>query len=258
MYVILDEIRVEHREVAEDAVSEETPKHAFFADEFKALLVQGKHSDVEFKFKDPETLEETKLKAHKAILSARSNYFDLMFSEEGGMRESNGKEVFVDDHPVSFRRMLELLYTNEITELSSFDGSELYDLLCLSDKYQLESLWNVVQKEVAKVLDAENIARFILLTENHKKSSLRLDCAEYTMSHKKEMTKDFAFRQEVEKYPELGLFLMEASELVDEDGDGDGQKRKRRRVSGNNSKKNEIEDNAGTNTIVPSNANVDA
>ena len=55
------------------------------------------------------------------ILSARSEYFEAMFSKES-MRESTDGVVFVKDlQPDIVRKMLEFIYSNSLRDINEMD-----------------------------------------------------------------------------------------------------------------------------------------
>ena len=72
-----DEILVEHRGSTIDLEKTPSAEVLFFSDQFRGLLETGCHSDVTFCVGE----EKEYILAHKAILSARSEYFNAMFRE---------------------------------------------------------------------------------------------------------------------------------------------------------------------------------
>jgi hypothetical protein len=70
----IDEIWVEHRKSVEIEKEEEDHSNNF-SDQFRTLLQSGNHADI--KFLIGENKEE--VPCHKAILAARSEYFNAMF-----------------------------------------------------------------------------------------------------------------------------------------------------------------------------------
>ncbi|EDO43794.1 predicted protein [Nematostella vectensis] len=85
------------------------------------------------------------IKAHRAILCARSNYFSAMLY--GGWSEGQGSKIVLHGvDPLAFKTVLNFLYGG-ITHIDSMTTS-LCDLLQLSDMYCLEGLKNVIQAQL--------------------------------------------------------------------------------------------------------------
>lgn len=147
----------------------------FFSDQFRGLLETGIHSDVTFRVGEEKEL----IVAHKAILSARSEYFNAMF-REGGMCESiQNTPINITYDATAFRRMLEFIYTNYVQDINSCSGNEVISLLVLSNEYLLQDLRQICERNAAKLISLENIGRFMLLSQGHNASGLRDACADF-------------------------------------------------------------------------------
>ena len=132
------------------------PEVQFYSDQFRGLLESGSLTDVEFLVGEgsssPLSITSSSpsssnnasecelIRAHRAILSARSEYFHAMF-REGGMLESrsSGEPIRIPStDAATFRRMLEFLYTNTVRDLTHCGASELMALLTLANEYLLQ------------------------------------------------------------------------------------------------------------------------
>lgn len=253
-----DEIWVEHRvpELIETKVTLET---SAYSEQFRDLLETATHSDITFIVGD----SNTEIPAHKCILSARSEYFDAMF-RVGGMSESQQETVTYKHDVDTFRRMLEFLYTDSVKDLDKCTGAEVLSLLVVANEFLVQNLRELCETFAAKVINTQNVSKFLLLSANHNGSVLRAACARFVQENMPNLALDYSFRQEVERCPELGLLLLEASippssETIpgfSQDGRFD---HKRRRVT--NEANAEIESYtvggaAASNTIAQNNANV--
>ncbi len=246
-----DEIWVEHRKKPECEPEQPLLDKKFYSDHFKILLDQGLHSDVTF------TLDggSQSIKSHKAILSARSEYFMAMF-HEGGMCESFQNEIKVSHNPVSFKRMLEFIYTNCVHDLEICSSEDVVSLLILANEYVLDDLRMLCEKRAAKMISVDNISQLFLLSAGHNASVLRDACGGFVEDNKAALVKDPTFRQEIERNPELGLLLFECSvPKVHTVGDDTASGKKRRRGE-NGAGSEDDESSHNTNTIAQSNVNV--
>ena len=132
---VADEIWVEHRYPAE-VESKSEPESRLYSEQFRSLLDNGALSDVTF------LVDGESIAAHRAILSARSEYFHAMF-RVGGMSESrSGSEASPIHIPsadrASFKRMLEFLYTNTVRDLPDCSAVETIALLSLATEYLMK------------------------------------------------------------------------------------------------------------------------
>lgn len=255
-----DEIWVEHRKVSDDEEKEVSSPPAFYGEQFRTLLDKGWHSDITFILDNGMK----SIPAHKAILSARSEYFEAMF-RVGGMMESSLQEIAISHDASSFKRLLEFIYTNGVRDLDTISPEEVISLLVMANEYLLSDLRVICEKRAAAIISFENINKLLLLSAGHNASVLRDACGDFVQKNRSQLAADPSFRQDVEANPELGLLLFETSlpkaNLVGETG---SVSKKRRRSS--DSRENELDlvppqlnSNANlinTNTIAQSNANV--
>lgn len=245
-----DEIWVEHRKQPESEPEQPLQDKKFYSDHFKVLLDEGIHSDITFVL-DGGSMH---IKAHKAILSARSEYFMAMF-QEGGMSESFQNQIKVSHDPVSFKRMLEFIYTNCVQDLQNCSSEAVVSLLILANEYLLDELRILCEKRASKMITVDNISQLFLLSAGHNASALRDACGAFVEENKVALVKDPTFRQEIERNPELGLLLFECSvPKVHTVGDETSSGKKRRR--GENGAGSDDDSSHNTNTIAQSNANV--
>lgn len=88
------------------------------------------------KWTDVKLIAEDKaVYAHKCILSARSQYFHAMFSS--GMRESNMKEIVVEDSHVGLLRLLTFIYSDSVRPATE---DILLEDLITADRYGLKRM----------------------------------------------------------------------------------------------------------------------
>ena len=208
-----------------------------FTENFYVLLQNGSHSDIAFLIGEAKD----EIKAHKAILSARSQYFNAMF-REGGMSESNMSRIVIKDHDkLTFFRMLEFIYSNEIRDIDKCSPDEVISLLMMANEYVLDDLRLLCQQTAKKLVSIENIGKFLLLSQHNNAEGLKKACEIFIRGNKKELKKNATFKQEMLDNPELGLLAFEAD---DDDCSDIGSKRRR-----NGSSKDVVPENTTSNIV---------
>jgi hypothetical protein len=203
----IDEIWVEHRVEKASEGAKDVPVTSAYAEQFRSLLETGNHSDLTFIVGE----EKFEIYAHRAVLSARSQYFHAMLREDNRMKESSEGIVRTAHEPKEFRRMLEFLYTNNVLELATAPAEDVVSLMLLANEYMLDDLFKLCAKFAAQHISFENIGRLFLLSAGHSGSVLREACSEFVRENKAALVADGNFRQDVEQNPELGLLLFECS-----------------------------------------------
>jgi hypothetical protein len=200
-----DEIWVELRKPPEVQKEQELDAEKF-PEQFRSLLESGDHSDVTFIVGD---LRE-EVCAHKAILSARSEYFKAMF-RKGGMAESTQSIVEIGGHDKqTFSKMLEHIYTDTVANLESCSPNDVMTLLQMANEFCLDELQRLCEHAASKVLSFDNIGRFMLMSSKFGASELRDACKKYVREHGTTLRSDDKFRLEIEEFPQLGLLLFDA------------------------------------------------
>lgn len=146
-----------------------------FAEQFRALLEKGTHADIVFKAGE----EKFRIEAHKAILSARSPYFEAMF-RPGGMIESSKGEIEMTRYDKdSFKRMIEFIYTGEVLSLEKCNTADIISLLEISNEYLLKELGCLCEEAASKIVTIDNIGKFMILCARHELSKLRNVCQRF-------------------------------------------------------------------------------
>ena len=150
-----------------------------FSKQFRVLLDKCPHSDITFIVGD----EKEEFYMHKAILSARSSYFEAMF-RPGGMSESSKSEIEIGRHDKdSFRRMMEFIYTAEILHLDDCSSAEIISLLEISHQYLLDDLASIAEAAACKIVKQDNIGKFMLLCATYNTLLLRDVCKRFVSVH---------------------------------------------------------------------------
>ena len=126
-----------------------------------------------------------KFKAHKAILSARSPVFRAMLKHDG-FKEQQENFVRITDHdPKVVKEMLKFIYTGEAPELKE----KAHDLFCIADKYQLERLKQLCEKQLWTDISVKNVVDTLLLAMTHDLVRLKRRCTRFIANHIAEVMK---------------------------------------------------------------------
>lgn len=129
-----------------------------------------KHSDVTF------IVENTKIPAHKLILSTRSEYFqNLIF---GDFAEANQNEIKLEVPSDAFKTVLRFFYTGCMS-LSSLNANQIIDIYFLADMYILESLKETMLKYLKAIFSLENCFEILNATCLYSMHDLQEVCLKF-------------------------------------------------------------------------------
>jgi speckle-type POZ protein len=228
-----DTIMVRNRKKAEP------PEVATDDDEFirgmRKLFDDEEHMDAVFlvhsevpiddnsKMDSDEDLVE--IRAHKCILTARTDYFKALFREGAALasgknsgaafRESE-EYTLITVEPmfgaVHVRYLLEFIYTNRICFIRSISTEDLLSLLHLSDKWLLQDLKRLVEHELVRYhMSVHTVARMYGVTDDVKALRLSRACIDYIMTNLKQVTSNATFEEEMKNYPHLCIPILKAA-----------------------------------------------
>lgn len=140
-------------------------------EDFGSLLNDHHFSDVDFHFSDGSVLH-----AHKLVLVARSSFFSAMFLNNDTYEETkSGRVNICDIQPDVFKEMLSYLYTTKVPKMHKL----AFELLMAADKYDLQELKTMCEKELAKNLNAETMQTYYELANTHNGPELKQKALEY-------------------------------------------------------------------------------
>ncbi|CAG2168295.1 unnamed protein product [Oppiella nova] len=146
--------------------------------DYSALLKDGKYADVKI------IADSQELKAHKAILSARSPVFNAMFSSE--MLETRENVIRIDDlsHEV-VSELLTFMYSGKVANLSKVSK----ELLSAADKYELPQLSELCEKHLMSSVSVESAPEILVLSHLHKAAKLKAVVIEFIIANRKDVMK---------------------------------------------------------------------
>lgn len=172
-----------------------------------------------------EPVKMVEIRAHKCILTARTEYFKALFrkgsSSSGGkndvmgFKESSGKcvinvdESFTPDH---IAYMLEFIYTNRIQDIRSISMEDLLSILHLSDLWLLRDLKRLVEHELIRHhMYVHTVARMYGATEDFNAQRLSRACIEFIMANLRQVSGNTTFEEEMKNYPHLCIPVLKAA-----------------------------------------------
>mmetsp|Transcript_26022 Transcript_26022/g.29781 ORF Transcript_26022/g.29781 Transcript_26022/m.29781 type:complete len:494 (+) Transcript_26022:40-1521(+) len=163
----------------------------------RGLVDDSTFSDVTF------LIEEKKIHAHKAILSAQCEHFRAMFSS--GMKESQETVISIDDWSHSaYHQMIEFLYTGTIHDLSP---EQALDVLGLADAYTLGNLKVLCESILTANVSTENVCDYLMYAHQYSASDLQQSCFDYVVLKFEEVNETEGFER-LKHFPNL---LMDVS-----------------------------------------------
>jgi hypothetical protein len=177
------------------------PDAAYFK-QMRSLLDDQEHKDVTFVVGPCKE----HVKAHKAVLVARGDYFKGLF-RKGSMRESETNIMTMEKHTVpTLERMLEFMYTNRVDQLKDCSAHEVLDLLSAAEEYLLPDLKKLCEHAAQSLINTEIVAKMMSAADRFEAPLLRQACINYILGpDKAEVIDHPTFKQELEAYP-LMLF----------------------------------------------------
>jgi hypothetical protein len=145
---------------------------------FGSLLKSGNNSDVTL------MVDAHEFKAHKFILSARSSVFAAMF--EHPMKENEENSVQIEDiETEDVNEMLQFIYTGTAPNLKKRAKS----LLLAADKYDLQTLKLLCEKELSSTLSIETALGYLIFADKHSAKKLRMKTIQFIIDNKRQIIK---------------------------------------------------------------------
>ena len=135
-------------------------------DDLSTLLKNGTFADVTVHLAGGAVV-----KAHSAILSARSKVFATMLNQN--MLEAQTKSInLLDIDSTTFRQLLEFIYTSECD--MTFSENAPADLLILGDRFDIPSLCEQSQNAMSSTISVENACDLLLFADAYSASAPKL------------------------------------------------------------------------------------
>ncbi|XP_049796940.1 poly [ADP-ribose] polymerase tankyrase-1-like isoform X1 [Schistocerca nitens] len=153
-----------------------TQDHSIVTD-LRTLLESGEGADVKLVVGGSELL------AHSPILTARSPVFAAML--RNNMKEAHSRQIEITDLQEDvLKQLLCFMYTDTAPQLASMLG----EMIAAADKYDLPSLKEKCEEQIAQGLSVENAAAAALLAVLHSCPRLESAAVAFIATHPEVMT----------------------------------------------------------------------
>lgn len=186
------------------------PHKCQLADCLGTLLVEDTNDLADVTFRVGPDDEFELVRAHKAILCARSTYFAAMFRADGLM-ESRAQEVRISEHSVlAFKKVLEFIYTSHVKSIKDDTFENIFDVICLASEYMLNDLQCLCENTIMEGINPKNVCQcFTFATKKFCSPVLQAYCQDFVVANIEVLRADENFRSMVADSPSLALVLVD-------------------------------------------------
>ncbi|XP_013105719.1 protein roadkill-like [Stomoxys calcitrans] len=154
------------------------------------LLTSGKFSDVALK------VSGKLFKAHKSILSLRSDVFAAMFDHDSMMENTTNQIVIKDFNHQVIGEMLTFIYTNKAPHIEEM----AIDLLACADKYALTYLKIMCEFVLYREITNQNALATLVLADRYSAATLRARSIHFVKAHLEDIMKSEEWPTMVRNY----------------------------------------------------------
>lgn len=169
------------------------------SEEFRSLFENQKFCDITL------LVGQQSLRAHKAILVARSPVFAAMFEHNMKERKQN-RVTIVDVEYNVLREMLVYIYTDESPNMKDMAN----ELLVVADKYDLPGLKIMCEEYLGLALTVENAADMLVFADMHCAKQLKARSIQFVSVNAKDISKTESWKNMASKHPHIILEAFEA------------------------------------------------
>lgn len=143
------------------------------------------HSDVIF------VVENTKIPAHKTILSARCSYFQKLF--HGGFAQATQSEIKLQVPLDAFKVILRFIYSGYMS-LIPLDVNQIIDVYDLVELYDLKGLNETISKYLAAKLTLDNCFEIMNAACLYSRNDLQNACLTFMDCKSTEILQHVSFK----------------------------------------------------------------
>lgn len=147
------------------------------------------------------------IQVHKIILAARSPVFAAMFEHEMKERKQNRVNI-VDVNYEILHELLKFIYTGKVENLEIMAG----EMLAAADKYALDRLKRLCEKELCANLSTENAVEILILADLHDADQLKVQAVDFINNNSGVMSTT-GWKEMIKSHPRLVADIYHALEL---------------------------------------------
>lgn len=166
------------------------------AKELEAMFCDKRHTD--FKIICRSGTESKEIDVHKVILAARSPVFAAML-EPHTDESQNSCVVYEDIHMECMKEMLFYCYSGRSPQLSTM----AFDLLAISDRFQLVGLKDMCGQVLQMGLTADNVCKNLVLADMHSAFDLKNDSIRFIANNSTSVIETEGWSAMVKEHPRL-------------------------------------------------------
>lgn len=175
------------------------------SDDLRQLLESKKFYDVTL------IVERREFLAHKAVLAARSPVFEAMFTHNMEEKKNN-RVVITDIDEEVLEEMLRFIYTGRISNMIDEKG-KTGDLIAAADKYNLEILKIMCEKQLCKKMCVENASEMLILADVLSAQHLKSCAIDFIKQNAINIIETLGWKTKILAHPHLALETFRALAL---------------------------------------------
>jgi len=194
-------------QISDSSVIPAVPSPRLAYDLSTLLNANSEFADVKFEVTDVNGKHE--ISANKSILACRSPVFMAMFKKsKKSFQEALASTPTVkitDMSPTIFRKMMNFIYTDNLTETgyNEIAFNETQELLAAADKYQLERLKIICERKLCNFITVSNVCSVLVRADMHGSRYLKDKCLEFINLNCMQVTETQAWTMMAEQHPRL-------------------------------------------------------
>ncbi|XP_016841032.1 TD and POZ domain-containing protein 5 [Nasonia vitripennis] len=167
------------------------------ADDFFNLLEDENFSDITI------VVEQNEIRAHKAILAARSPVFASLIMENSSVANCSGNSSTIevkDVKPKIFKKLLQYIYTDKV---DGIDSTIAKDLLVAAITYDLKQLKATCENILYNSIGIDNAVEILDIADQYYIPALRSQAKNFLIEHRAFLMHTSAFKKLIQSKPHL-------------------------------------------------------
>ena len=145
------------------------------------------------------------IRAHKAVLAARSSYFRAMLTSSCAEAQPGATIRVHDTTAVAFKRLLAFVYTDDL----ELDDAVVVDVLRKAEEYQLERAYSLCMRHCVRHVGPTNAVTWLIRASLHRLDDLYGVALRYVRHHFREIRETAVDSlAELRAHPDLMLEVM--------------------------------------------------